>query len=147
MVRFRTTCKAERAAQIELGKLLTMARAGRQPDSDVTVALMCVPLPLAGLFRVTLQEVEVQASEEQRTCGEQPGGERQEAAPHVIPAPSRAAVPGLSRCRGTRVGPLPARTAPRRLSDRAALGKSVAPGARTTDGQTSGRPKRTDGSD
>jgi len=50
-----------------------MARAGRQPDSDVTVALMCVPLPLAGLFRVTLQEVEVQASEEQRTCGEQPG--------------------------------------------------------------------------
>jgi hypothetical protein len=26
------------AAQIELGKLLAMAQAGRQPDSDVTVA-------------------------------------------------------------------------------------------------------------
>ena len=28
----------DRAAQIELGKLLAMAQAGRQPDSDVTVA-------------------------------------------------------------------------------------------------------------
>jgi integrase len=37
-IRFRKTCKTERAAQIELGKLLAMARAGRQPDSDVTVA-------------------------------------------------------------------------------------------------------------
>ena len=37
-VRFRKTCKTERAAQIELGKLLAMAQAGRQPDSDVTVA-------------------------------------------------------------------------------------------------------------
>ena len=37
-IRFRTTCKTERAAQIELGKLLAMAQAGRQPDSDVTVA-------------------------------------------------------------------------------------------------------------
>ncbi len=37
-IRFRRTCKTERAAQIELGKLLAMARAGRQPDSDVTVA-------------------------------------------------------------------------------------------------------------
>jgi hypothetical protein len=33
--RFRRT---ERAAQIELGKLLAMAQAGRQPDSAVTVA-------------------------------------------------------------------------------------------------------------
>jgi hypothetical protein len=32
------TCKTERAAQIELGKLLAQAVAGRQPDSAVTVA-------------------------------------------------------------------------------------------------------------
>jgi hypothetical protein len=37
-IRFRKTCKTERAAQIELGKLLEHAAAGRQPDSDVTVA-------------------------------------------------------------------------------------------------------------
>ena len=37
-IRLRRTCKTERAAQIELGKLLAMAQAGRQPDSDVTVA-------------------------------------------------------------------------------------------------------------
>ena len=37
-IRFRKTCKTGRAAQIELGKLLAMAQAGRQPDSDVTVA-------------------------------------------------------------------------------------------------------------
>src|SRR5262249_48762698 len=37
-IRFRKTCKTERAAQIELGKLLAMAQSGRQPDSDVTVA-------------------------------------------------------------------------------------------------------------
>ena len=37
-IRFRKTCKTERAAQIELGKLLEQAAAGRQPDSGVTVA-------------------------------------------------------------------------------------------------------------
>jgi integrase len=37
-IRFRKTCKTERAAQMELGKLLAMAQSGRQPDSDVTVA-------------------------------------------------------------------------------------------------------------
>ncbi|MGH3195023.1 MAG: hypothetical protein ACRDNT_03620 [Streptosporangiaceae bacterium] len=37
-IRFRKTCKTERAARIELGKLLAMVQAGRQPDSDVTVA-------------------------------------------------------------------------------------------------------------
>ena len=37
-IRFRKTCKTERAAQIELGKLLAQATAGRQPDSAVTVA-------------------------------------------------------------------------------------------------------------
>ena len=37
-IRFRKTCKTERAAQIELGKLLAMAQARRHPDSDATVA-------------------------------------------------------------------------------------------------------------
>jgi integrase len=37
-IRFRKTCKTERSAQIELGKLLELAQAGRQPDSGVTVA-------------------------------------------------------------------------------------------------------------
>jgi len=37
-IRFRKTCMTERAAQIELGKLLAMAQAGRQPGSAVTVA-------------------------------------------------------------------------------------------------------------
>jgi hypothetical protein len=32
-IRFRKICKTERAAQ---GKLLVLAQAGRQPDSDVT---------------------------------------------------------------------------------------------------------------
>jgi hypothetical protein len=39
-IRFRKTCKTDRDAQIELGKLLALAQAGRQPDSDVTVALL-----------------------------------------------------------------------------------------------------------
>jgi len=37
-IRLRKTCKTGRAAQIELGKLLEQAAAGRQPDSGVTVA-------------------------------------------------------------------------------------------------------------
>ncbi len=37
-IRLRETCKTERAAQIALGKLLEQAGAGRQPDSNVTVA-------------------------------------------------------------------------------------------------------------
>ena len=37
-IRFRKICKTERAAQIEFGELLAAAQAGRQPDSDVTVA-------------------------------------------------------------------------------------------------------------
>jgi len=37
-IRFRKTCKTEQAAQIELGRLLAQAAAGRQPDSAVTVA-------------------------------------------------------------------------------------------------------------
>jgi DNA-binding transcriptional regulator YhcF (GntR family) len=37
-IRLRQTCKTERAAQIELGKLLEQATAGRQPDTNATVA-------------------------------------------------------------------------------------------------------------
>jgi integrase len=37
-VRLRRTCRTERAAQIELGKLLEQAAAGRQPETDATVA-------------------------------------------------------------------------------------------------------------
>jgi integrase len=37
-IRFRKTCRTERDAQIELGKLLALAQDGRQPDSGVTVA-------------------------------------------------------------------------------------------------------------
>src|SRR6516225_7884341 len=37
-IRMRKTCKTERAAQIELGKLLEQAAAGRQPETDATVA-------------------------------------------------------------------------------------------------------------
>jgi hypothetical protein len=37
-IRLRRTCKTERAAQIELGKLLEQAVAERQPDRAVTVA-------------------------------------------------------------------------------------------------------------
>ena len=36
-IRFQKTRKPEVEARIELGKLLALARAGRQPDSDVTV--------------------------------------------------------------------------------------------------------------
>ena len=36
-IRLRRTCKAERAAQIELGKLFEQGAAGRQPETDVTV--------------------------------------------------------------------------------------------------------------
>jgi hypothetical protein len=48
-IRFRKTRKTEVEAQIELGKLLELARAGRQPDSDVTVAeLLDAYVPVAG---------------------------------------------------------------------------------------------------
>jgi hypothetical protein len=43
-VRLRKTCKSERAAQIEFGKLLERAAAGRQTDSDVTVAPAARPV-------------------------------------------------------------------------------------------------------
>ena len=37
-IRLPKTCKTERAAQIELGRLLERAAAGRQPETDATVA-------------------------------------------------------------------------------------------------------------
>jgi hypothetical protein len=37
-IRLRRTCKTERAAQIELGELLEQAAAGRQPETNATVA-------------------------------------------------------------------------------------------------------------
>ena len=37
-IRLRKTCKTEREAQIELGKLLEQAAAGRQPETNATVA-------------------------------------------------------------------------------------------------------------
>ncbi len=37
-IRLRRTCKTERVAQIELGKLLEQAAAGRQPETNATVA-------------------------------------------------------------------------------------------------------------
>ena len=37
-IRLRKTCKTERAAQIELGKLLEQASAGRHPETNATVA-------------------------------------------------------------------------------------------------------------
>ena len=37
-IRLRQTCKTERAAQIELGRLLEQAAAGGQPETDATVA-------------------------------------------------------------------------------------------------------------
>jgi hypothetical protein len=37
-IRLRRTCKTERAAQIELGKLLEQADAGRQPETGATMA-------------------------------------------------------------------------------------------------------------
>jgi hypothetical protein len=37
-IRLRKTCKTERAAQIELGRLLEQAAAGRQTETDATVA-------------------------------------------------------------------------------------------------------------
>jgi hypothetical protein len=55
-IRFRKTCKTERAAQIELGKLLAQATAGRQPDSAVTVAqLLDQYVSTAGWDLSTLQ--------------------------------------------------------------------------------------------
>jgi hypothetical protein len=48
-IRFKKTRKTEVKAQIELGKVLALARSGRQPDSDVTVAeLLDQYVPIAG---------------------------------------------------------------------------------------------------
>jgi hypothetical protein len=51
-IRLRRTCKTERAAEIELGKLLEQAADGRRPDSRVTVADAAQHgLPVAALRR------------------------------------------------------------------------------------------------
>lgn len=48
-IRFRKTRKTEVEAEIELGRLLALARSRRNPDSDVTVAeLLDQYVPLAG---------------------------------------------------------------------------------------------------
>ena len=48
-IRFRKTCKTETDAQIELGKLLALAKAGREPESGATVAqLLDQYVPTAG---------------------------------------------------------------------------------------------------
>jgi integrase len=48
-IRFRKTCKDEVTAQIELGKLLALARAGQQPETDATVArLLDEYVPVSG---------------------------------------------------------------------------------------------------
>ena len=55
-IRFRKTRRTEVEAQIELGRLLELARAGRQPDSDVTVAeLLDAYVPVAG-WEVSTEE-------------------------------------------------------------------------------------------
>ena len=55
-LRFRKSRKTEVEAQIELGKLLALARAGRQPDSDLTVAeLLDAYVPIAGWDVSTLE--------------------------------------------------------------------------------------------
>ena len=55
-IRFRKTRRTEVEAQIELGRLLELARAGRQPDSDITVAeLLDAYVPVAGWDVSTLE--------------------------------------------------------------------------------------------
>jgi len=47
-IRLRKTCKTERAAQIELGKLLEQAAAGRQPETNATVAELAAEVTFGG---------------------------------------------------------------------------------------------------
>jgi hypothetical protein len=55
-IRFRKTCKTERAARIELGRLLAQAAAGRQPDSAVTVARLLDQYVLTAGWDVSTRE-------------------------------------------------------------------------------------------
>ncbi len=55
-IRLRRTCKTEWAAQIELGKLLEQAVAGRQPDSAVTVAQLLDQYVLTAGWDVSTRE-------------------------------------------------------------------------------------------
>jgi hypothetical protein len=55
-IRFRKTRRTEIEAQIELGRLLELARAGRNPDSGVTLAeLLDAYVPVAG-WEVSTEE-------------------------------------------------------------------------------------------
>ena len=55
-IRFRKTRRTEVEAQIELGRLLELARSGRNPDSGVTVAeLLDAYVPVAG-WEVSTEE-------------------------------------------------------------------------------------------
>jgi hypothetical protein len=55
-IRFRKTRRTEVEAQIELGRLLELARFGRNPDSGVTVAkLLDAYVPVAG-WEVSTEE-------------------------------------------------------------------------------------------
>jgi hypothetical protein len=59
-IRLRKTCKTERAALIELGKLLEQAAAGRQPETNATVAdLMDHYAEVAGRTAVVAGDVVV----------------------------------------------------------------------------------------
>jgi hypothetical protein len=49
-IRLRKTCKTERAAEIELGKLLEQADEGRQPETDITVAQLMDRYSIAELL-------------------------------------------------------------------------------------------------
>ena len=55
-LRFRKTRRTEVEAQIELGKLLALARSGRQPDSDVTVAELLDQYVLTAGWDVSTKE-------------------------------------------------------------------------------------------
>ena len=55
-LRFRKTRRTEVEAQIELGKLLELARTGRQPDSDVTVAELLDQYVLTAGWDVSTKE-------------------------------------------------------------------------------------------
>jgi hypothetical protein len=67
-IRSRKTRKTEVEAQIELGRLLELARAGHQPDSDLTVAeLLEQYVPVAG-WDVSTEETNLGYTRLQR-CG------------------------------------------------------------------------------
>jgi hypothetical protein len=87
-IRLRRTCKTERAARIELGKLLAMAQAGRQPDSAVTVAQLLNTLP-ARRLRVIAATRLVAGGRHGPTIVAMPAGRRSRRPPAGQQGPSR----------------------------------------------------------